>query len=70
MSARVPLNEAARELGVAPQSVREHMRRGIWDLGLLSLRSGKEVAGVIMCTGRSWTGIWAKEIQYKPREGR
>lgn len=33
MSARVPLNEAARELGVAPQSVREHMRRGIWDLG-------------------------------------
>lgn len=33
MSERVPINEAARELGVAPQSVREHMRRGIWDLG-------------------------------------
>ncbi len=34
VSQRVPLKEAAQILGVSQQSVREHMRRGIWkDLG-------------------------------------
>lgn len=30
---RVSLIEAAKEIGCAPQAVREHMKRGIWDLG-------------------------------------
>lgn len=30
---RVPLLQAAKELGTSPQGVREHMRRGLWDLG-------------------------------------
>lgn len=30
---RVSVTQAAKELGVAPQSVREHMRRGLWNLG-------------------------------------
>lgn len=30
---RVPTWQAAKELGVAQQAVRERMRRGIWDLG-------------------------------------
>lgn len=33
MSERVSLPEAARELGCSPQAVREHMKRGIWNLG-------------------------------------
>ena len=33
MKQRVPLSEAAAILGVSPQSVREHMKRGVWDLG-------------------------------------
>lgn len=30
---RVPLPEAAKLLGTSPQGVREHMKRGVWDLG-------------------------------------
>lgn len=33
MSEKVRLLDAAAELGISQQSVREHMRRGIWDLG-------------------------------------
>lgn len=33
MSERVSVLDAARELGCGPQAVREHMKRGIWDLG-------------------------------------
>ncbi len=33
MSERVSVVQAARELGCSPQAVREHMKRGIWDLG-------------------------------------
>lgn len=33
MKQRVGLPDAAKELGVAPQAVREHMKRGLWDLG-------------------------------------
>ena len=31
---RVPLKEAAKELGVSPQAVREHLKRGIWKFGI------------------------------------
>ena len=30
---RIPLPEAAKLLGTSPQGVREHMKRGLWDLG-------------------------------------
>lgn len=33
LSERVSVLDAARELGCGPQAVREHMKRGIWDLG-------------------------------------
>lgn len=33
MSERVSLPAAALELGCSQQAVREHMKRGIWDLG-------------------------------------
>lgn len=33
LTERVRLTEAAKLLGVCPQSVREHMRRKLWDLG-------------------------------------
>lgn len=33
MSEKVRLADAAAELGISQQSVREHMKRGIWDLG-------------------------------------
>lgn len=33
MSERVSVVEAAKELGCAPQAVREMMKRGRWDLG-------------------------------------
>lgn len=33
MSQRVSVNDAAREIGCAPQALREHMKRGLWDLG-------------------------------------
>lgn len=33
MSEKVRLSDAAAELGISQQSVREHMKRGIWDLG-------------------------------------
>lgn len=35
MKERVSLIEAAKEIGCAPQAVREHMKRGIWDLGVV-----------------------------------
>ncbi len=33
MCERVRLEDAAKELGCSQQAVREHMKRGIWDLG-------------------------------------
>lgn len=44
-SERVPIPVAAKELGVAPASVREHMKRGIWDLGIVvsPQKSGKKI---------------------------
>lgn len=33
MCERVKLSDAARELGCSQQAVREHMKKGIWDLG-------------------------------------
>lgn len=30
---KVPLLDAAKELGCSPQAVREHMKRKLWDLG-------------------------------------
>lgn len=33
MSERVSLKDAAAELGCSQQCVREHMKRGVWDLG-------------------------------------
>lgn len=33
MSERVRTEEAAKEIGVGVQSLREYMKRGIWDLG-------------------------------------
>jgi predicted transcriptional regulator len=32
---RVPLLQAAKELGIAPQGLREYMKRGLIDLGLV-----------------------------------
>lgn len=32
---RIPLPEAAQILGCAPQAVREHMKSGVWDLGVV-----------------------------------
>lgn len=40
MSERVSLKDAAAELGCSQQSVREHMKRGIWDLGNVVLSAG------------------------------
>lgn len=35
MSERVGLPQAARELGMGPQAVREQMKRGLLDIGLV-----------------------------------
>lgn len=35
MGDRVPLNQAAKELGMAPQGVREYMKRGLIDIGMV-----------------------------------
>lgn len=40
-SQRVSLPEAAAMLGVSPQSVREHMKRGLWDLGRAEKAPGR-----------------------------
>ncbi len=32
-SERVSVTQAAKELGVTPQAVREHMKRGLWQIG-------------------------------------
>ena len=46
-SERVSLTLAAKELGVSMQSVREHMKRGVWDLGsvVTPKESGKSFYG-------------------------
>lgn len=33
MCERVTIEQAAQELGVSKQSVREHMKRKLWDIG-------------------------------------
>ena len=33
MCERVTVRTAAKELGCSPQAVREHMKKGLWDLG-------------------------------------
>lgn len=33
MCERVTVRAAAKELGCSPQAVREHMKKGLWDLG-------------------------------------
>lgn len=38
---RVPLLQAAKELGIAPQGLREYMKRGLIDLGVVMPGSGK-----------------------------
>ena len=40
-SERVPLLQAAKELGIAPQGLREYMKRGLIDLGMVMPGSGK-----------------------------
>ncbi len=41
---RVPLQQAAEELGISAQGVREYMKRGIIDIGaVLPNRTGKTV---------------------------
>lgn len=42
---RVRLADAARELGCSLQAVREHMKRGLWDIGATAspTKSGKSV---------------------------
>lgn len=40
-SDRVPLLQAAKELGIAPQGLREYMKRGLIDLGVVMPGSGK-----------------------------
>ena len=35
MSERVPVKQAAKELGIAEYAVREYMRRGILDIGFV-----------------------------------
>ena len=40
-SERVPLLQAAKELGIAPQGLREYMKRGLIDLGVVMPGSGK-----------------------------
>lgn len=44
MCEKVRLVDAAAELGVCQQSVREHMKRGFWDLGdvISPKKSGKK----------------------------
>lgn len=32
---RVPLTQAAKELGMAPQGLREYMKRGLIDIGMV-----------------------------------
>ena len=39
---RVKLLDAAKELGCSPQCVREHMKRGIWDLGTVVRNQNKK----------------------------
>lgn len=34
-SERVPLTQAAIELGIGPQRLREHMKRGLLDIGVV-----------------------------------
>lgn len=42
ISERVRLEDAAIELGCSEQCVREHMKRGIWDLGSVVVTNGKK----------------------------
>jgi len=44
MCERVPIKQAAQELGMSRQAVREHMRRGLFDIGdyIPKERTGKK----------------------------
>ena len=48
MSERVTVKQAAKELGLAPQGVREYMKRGLIDIGdVLPAIQGMEKLSVI-----------------------
>ena len=42
---RVTLKDAAKELGVSPQAVREHLKKGIWSFGMAVYpeKTGKKI---------------------------
>ena len=42
MTERIGLPDAAKILGVSPQAVREHMKRGLWDLGIVEETGGRK----------------------------
>lgn len=35
LSERVPVTQAAKEIGIAPQGLREYMKRGLIDIGVV-----------------------------------
>lgn len=43
MSVRVTVEQAAKEMGIAPQGVREYMKRGLIDIGVVlpAINGGK-----------------------------
>ena len=43
MSERIPVNEAAKILGMNPQGVRQQMKAGILDIGRVVPPTGKKV---------------------------
>ena len=61
---RVTVCEAAKELGCSPAALREHMKRGLWDLGvaLPPQKTGKAVweFHVYRTKLENWIVIWGR----------
>ena len=57
---RVSLLDAARELGMNPQGLREYMKRGLIDIGL-SFQIQKGLDSATSLCGRNLIGSWEKK---------
>lgn len=60
-SRRVPTAQAAAEMGMSIQGMREYMKKGLIDIGEVLPAANGETESGIMCTGTSWTGIWVNQ---------
>ena len=70
MSERVSLKQAAAELGMSPQGVREYMKRGLIDIGVVLPNIKGKVRDSILFTGTNWTGFLEKNFKKGVRNGK